>query len=151
MASKFATVALGQGQAPLATRLIEDGLREGNWVFLANCHLMTSWLPTLDKLIESFESRHPHENFRLWLSSSPTPQFPIAILQRGIKVRPDGELRACVPVHPAACCSWLRWACAGPVQPEHCHLKFPSCTTADCCLSKPSALPFPRPSPPDDH
>jgi hypothetical protein len=64
MGAKFATVALGQGQAPLATRLIEDGLREGNWVFLANCHLMTSWLPTLDKLIESFESRSPHDNFR---------------------------------------------------------------------------------------
>ena len=41
MGTKFFTVALGQGQAPIATRLIEDGLREGHWVFLANCHLMT--------------------------------------------------------------------------------------------------------------
>jgi len=48
----------------LGCRLIEDGLREGNWVFLANCHLMTSWLPTLDKIIEGFESRAPHEDFR---------------------------------------------------------------------------------------
>eukprot|EP00798_Chlamydomonas_sp_ICE-L_P021926 gene21926-28972_t len=86
MSSKFHTVALGQGQSPVATRLIEDGLREGHWVFLANCHLMTSWLPTLDKLIESFESKNPHENFRLWLSSSPSQDFPIAILQRGIKM-----------------------------------------------------------------
>ncbi|KAJ9531884.1 hypothetical protein QJQ45_022007, partial [Haematococcus lacustris] len=96
MGPKFSTVALGQGQAPLATRLIEDGLREGNWVFLANCHLMTSWLPTLDKLIEGFEARRPHENFRLWLSSSPSPAFPIAILQRGIKMttEPPKGLRA---------------------------------------------------------
>ena len=96
MSAKLHTVALGQGQAPIATRLIEDGLREGTWVFLANCHLMTSWLPTLDKLIESFESKKPHENFRLWLSSSPSSEFPIAILQRGIKMttEPPKGLRA---------------------------------------------------------
>lgn len=94
--SRFHMVALGQGQAPVASRLIEDGMREGNWVFLANCHLMTSWLPQLDKLIESFESRAPHENFRLWLSSSPSPAFPIAILQRSIKMttEPPKGLRA---------------------------------------------------------
>lgn len=92
----FFTVALGQGQAPTATRLIEDGLREGNWVFLANCHLMTSWLPTLDKIIEAFETKQPHENFRLWLSSNPSPAFPIAILQRGLKMttEPPKGLRA---------------------------------------------------------
>jgi dynein heavy chain len=85
-----------QGQAPVATRLIEDGLREGTWVFLANCHLMTSWLPKLDKLIESFESKSPHPDFRLWLSSSPNPEFPIAILQRAIKMttEPPKGLRA---------------------------------------------------------
>ncbi|KAF5831208.1 dynein-1-beta heavy chain, flagellar inner arm I1 complex [Dunaliella salina] len=96
MANNFFSVALGQGQAQLATRLIEDGMREGNWVFLANCHLMTSWLPTLDKIIEGFEGRSPHENFRLWLSSNPSPSFPIAILQRGLKMttEPPKGLRA---------------------------------------------------------
>ena len=58
----------------------------GNWVFLANCHLMTSWLPALDKIVEGLEARKPHPDFRLWLSSSPSPLFPIAILQRGIKM-----------------------------------------------------------------
>jgi len=96
MVNNFFSVALGQGQAQLATRLIEDGMREGNWVFLANCHLMTSWLPTLDKIIEGFEGRSPHENFRLWLSSNPSPSFPIAILQRGLKMttEPPKGLRA---------------------------------------------------------
>jgi len=96
MLARFHTVALGQGQAPVATRLIEDGLREGTWVFLANCHLMTSWLPKLDKLIESFEAKSPHPDFRLWLSSSPNPHFPIAILQRSTKMttEPPKGLRA---------------------------------------------------------
>lgn len=60
MESKLHVVALGQGQAPIATQLIEDGCREGSWVFLANCHLMTSWLPALDKIIEGLETKQPH-------------------------------------------------------------------------------------------
>ncbi|GMH41208.1 hypothetical protein BSKO_09118 [Bryopsis sp. KO-2023] len=96
MADKLFPVALGQGQAPVAQKLIEDGQKEGNWVFLANCHLMTSWLPTLDKIIEGLENQNPHEGFRLWLSSNPSPHFPMAILQRGVKMttEPPKGLRA---------------------------------------------------------
>jgi dynein heavy chain len=85
-----------QGQAPIATKLIEDGIRDGNWVFLANCHLMVSWLPTLDKLIESLPDKKPHSDFRLWLSSNPSKEFPIAILQRSLKMttEPPKGLRA---------------------------------------------------------
>jgi dynein heavy chain len=78
--------ALGQGQAPTAVRMINDGSKNGGWVFLANCHLMLSWMPTLEKMIDSIVEGDPHVDFRLWLSSSPHPQFPIAILQRGIKM-----------------------------------------------------------------
>jgi dynein heavy chain len=95
---KFHSVALGQGQAPIATKLIDDGVKEGNWVFLANCHLMTSWLPKLDKLIEDISSapEAPHENYRLWLSSNPTSAFPLSILQRALKMttEPPKGLRA---------------------------------------------------------
>jgi dynein heavy chain len=72
-------------QAPIAQRLIEEGVKSGHWVFLANCHLMTSWLPTLAKIVEGLEggagAAAPHERFRLWLSSSPSEAFPISILQ----------------------------------------------------------------------
>ena len=79
--------SLGQGQAPVATKLINDGLAEGNWVFLANCHLAASWLPTLEKIIEDYcDEKTFHTDFRLWLSSSPTPKFPLTILQRGLKM-----------------------------------------------------------------
>ncbi|KAK2185461.1 hypothetical protein NP493_233g02018 [Ridgeia piscesae] len=86
MASRFHALSLGQGQAPIATRMIKEGVKEGNWVFLANCHLSLSWMPQLDKLIEQLQVEEPHPDFRLWLSSSPHPKFPISILQSGIKM-----------------------------------------------------------------
>ena len=91
-----ASLACMQGQAPVATKLIDEGVQDGNWVFLANCHLMTSWLPALEKIVEGLPARKPHANFRLWLSSSPSPAFPIAILQRGLKMttEPPKGLRA---------------------------------------------------------
>lgn len=86
MEQHFYSVALGQGQAPVATQMINDAVVSGAWVFLANCHLMISWLPELQKIIESLEDRQPHFSFRLWLSSNPTPSFPLGILQKGIKM-----------------------------------------------------------------
>ncbi|KAK3095642.1 hypothetical protein FSP39_017066 [Pinctada imbricata] len=86
MAQRFYSLSLGQGQAPIATRMIKQGVREGNWVFLANCHLSLSWMPQLDKLVEQLQIEDPHPEFRLWLSSSPHPEFPISILQTGIKM-----------------------------------------------------------------
>ncbi|XP_075210256.1 dynein heavy chain 2, axonemal kl-2 [Lycorma delicatula] len=86
MASRFHSLSLGQGQAQFAKRLIEIGTKEGNWIFLANCHLSLSWMPSLDKIIEEFQSVQIHKDFRLWLSSSPHPQFPISILQNSLKM-----------------------------------------------------------------
>lgn len=96
MGKRFNALSLGQGQAPIATRLIEEGVRNGNWVFLANCHLSLSWMPQLDKLVEQMGGEQTHGEFRLWLSSSPTPHFPISILQAGIKMttEPPKGLRA---------------------------------------------------------
>ncbi|CAH8511548.1 unnamed protein product [Schistosoma rodhaini] len=86
MSKKFHALSLGQGQSPIATRLIKEGIREGNWIFLANCHLSLSWMPALDKIVEQLSTEEIHTDFRLWLSSSPNPAFPISILQAGIKM-----------------------------------------------------------------
>ena len=43
-------------------------------------------MPQLDKLVEQLQVEEPHPDFRLWLSSSPHPEFPISILQVGIKM-----------------------------------------------------------------
>ncbi|KAF1380471.1 hypothetical protein PFLUV_G00164080 [Perca fluviatilis] len=86
MSKDFHALSLGQGQAPIAKSMIEEGVKKGHWVFLANCHLSLSWMPELDKLVEQLQVEKPHSNFRLWLSSSPHPEFPITILQAGIKM-----------------------------------------------------------------
>jgi dynein heavy chain len=51
---------------------------------LQNCHLLASWLKTLEKILEMMHK--PHKDFRLWLTTMPTEAFPIGILQRSLKV-----------------------------------------------------------------
>ncbi|KAI9009714.1 dynein heavy chain and region D6 of dynein motor-domain-containing protein [Gaertneriomyces semiglobifer] len=77
-------LSLGQGQAPIALQLLETAVTRGQWLMLQNCHLLVAWLRTLEKVLEKIEK--PHVDFRLWLTTEPTPQFPIGILQRSLKV-----------------------------------------------------------------
>ncbi|CAN9505279.1 unnamed protein product [Ophioblennius macclurei] len=86
MSKNFHAVSLGQGQVPIAKGMIEEGVKNGHWVFLANCHLSLAWMPDLDILIKQLQMQECHPNFRLWLSSSPHPDFPITILQSSIKM-----------------------------------------------------------------
>jgi len=75
-------VSLGQGQAKKAKEKVYEGQKLGHWLYLANCHLSLNFLKELEKMIEQLEiSKHEvHDNFRLWLSTDPHPQFPITIL-----------------------------------------------------------------------
>ena len=51
---------------------------------LQNCHLLVKWLKELEKHLEKLSK--PHPDFRLWLTTEPTPLFPIGILQRSLKI-----------------------------------------------------------------
>lgn len=86
MKSKFKTLSLGQGQSVIAAQLIQQGMKAGHWVFLANCHLSLSWMPDLEQIVETIQYGKVHKKFRLWLSSSPHPDFPISILQNSTKI-----------------------------------------------------------------
>ena len=114
--SRLRSLALGQGQARKAEELLEVGMARGHWVLLQNAHLLTGWLPTLEKLLVSAAtSSGPssqgssaaasssvsvssrggsmHPDFRLFLTTDPCDGFPLGILQRAIKVvtePPDG-------------------------------------------------------------
>jgi dynein heavy chain len=83
---KFSVISLGQGQGPRAEALVREGMEKGFWVLLQNCHLAPSWMPSLDRIVETITPDRVHRDFRLWLTSMPTPKFPVSILQNGVKM-----------------------------------------------------------------
>jgi dynein heavy chain len=97
-ASKLMIISLGQGQGPKAEAMISEGIKRGNWVCLQNCHLATSWLPKMEKVIADLAEGDVtiHDDFRLWLMSMPSSAFPVATLQSSIKLtnEPPKGLRA---------------------------------------------------------
>ena len=74
---------MGGGQNETAIELIKVSSARGDWVCLKNLHLVTSWLPTLEKEIKQLK---PDRKFRLWLTSEPHAKFPSILLQSSLKI-----------------------------------------------------------------
>nr|CAH7757603.1 unnamed protein product [Callosobruchus chinensis] len=95
---KVKSISLGQGQGPVAEKLIMEGVESGNWVFLQNCHLATSWMLELEKIVLNIarDTGKVNDKFRLYLSSMPSKSFPVSVLQNSVKVtnEPPKGLRA---------------------------------------------------------
>ena len=91
-------ISLGQGQGPVAERLISKATKNGDWVFLQNCHLAQSWMTSMEMVIKGLADPKAavHDDFRLFLSSGPCSFFPVGVLQNAVKVtnEPPKGLRA---------------------------------------------------------
>jgi len=76
-------IAMGGGQNDIAIEMIKSAAQKGDWVCLKNLHLVTPWLPTLEK---QFKMLTPHAKFRLWLTSEPHVKFPSILLKSSLKI-----------------------------------------------------------------
>ena len=66
-----------------AANLLEISVEKGYWLMLQNCHLLIRFVREFEKMLEKMGK--PHPDFRLWMTTDPTPDFPIGILQSSLK------------------------------------------------------------------
>ena len=79
-------LCLGEGKEKQAEGLLKEGVQAGNWVILQNCHMVPKWLPKLEFMCEGLDEDTASTDFRLWITTKYSEDFPIPILQNCIKV-----------------------------------------------------------------
>lgn len=84
--NRLTSLSMGQQQNSLAIKLIEDGIKSGDWVILQNCHLATDWMCTLERILENLAPDTTNQDFRLWLTTQSTHQFPLSIIHGSVKL-----------------------------------------------------------------
>jgi len=99
-------ISMGQGQEPIAEKVIDDYSKpeseggRGGWVYLDNVHLMSKWLPVLERKLE-IVAENGHPDCRVICSAEPHPDpmcqwVPQGILENSVKVvnMPPSALQA---------------------------------------------------------
>ena len=75
---------MGQGQEIIARKYMSSAVQEGQWVLLQNTHLGLAYLTELEQFMVKAEEIN--DDFRLWITAEPHRDFPIGLLQMGIKI-----------------------------------------------------------------
>lgn len=94
---KYTEVAMGGGQQEVALHALRHAAENGEWLCLQNLHLVVSWLPILEKELNTIlggessgagdqGTNGPHASFRLWLTSEAHDNFPLILLQQCLKI-----------------------------------------------------------------
>ncbi|KAI9564905.1 hypothetical protein GHT06_008646 [Daphnia sinensis] len=87
--NRLVEIAMGTDETEKATEFVRQAARNGHWICLKNVHLVTGWLPVLDRLINQLsgeESDDLHVDFRLWMTAEPVSTLPLSLLQRCKKI-----------------------------------------------------------------
>lgn len=79
-------LSLGEQQSAQLMKLIEEGVKMGNWIILQNCHLAEEWMPALERICENLAPDSAHADFRLWLTADTVTFFPLTVLHNCIKL-----------------------------------------------------------------
>ncbi|EGR28544.1 hypothetical protein IMG5_173090 [Ichthyophthirius multifiliis] len=79
----FHSLSMGGNQNDLAIQKLKEAALNGHWLCFKNLHLVTSWLPILEKELKMLE---PHKNFRLWLTTEAHQKFPAILLESCFKI-----------------------------------------------------------------
>ncbi|XP_046144739.1 dynein axonemal heavy chain 12-like isoform X1 [Osmia bicornis bicornis] len=90
--SKFISLSMSREQEEKAEVLIQKAQKKGGWVLLENCHLVPHWMIQLEKIYANWSISNVSLDFRLWLSSYSTKEFPVHVLQDSIKIAYDSPL-----------------------------------------------------------
>ena len=90
-----AVISLGEGQEPVALKAINAGVVNGTWVLLQNCELGLGLMNEMEAVIAKLRP-NMDQNFRLFITALPHPEFPLGLLQMCIKVtnEPPAGLKA---------------------------------------------------------
>ena len=82
-------VSMGEGQDTAALKAMHNAQHAGTWVLLQNCELGLDLMVRMEKLVQN---QTAHENYRLMITASPNPQFPLGLLQMSTKIANEPPL-----------------------------------------------------------
>ncbi len=80
---KLKLVTMGSGQEARAAEVVRESYQTSSWVVLINCHLVPDWMDELENLVDLLGAENASSEFRLWITTRPSDDFSIPVLQVG--------------------------------------------------------------------